>query len=415
MRLYQLALITTVIAGVMVSCALLPPPVPDAAVSDKYADSASDEVFRKVAADYAAARAEGLDFFAPNQFKQGSMALSRASSLRKAKADDMEILKQLYIAEKQLKVCRQVKTQAQQQMPEVLDALQNLEAKSVTQSFPSEFDTLNYKTSKLLRDIEDLVLGKSANANNNFRKEKSGLMKAIRDLEIKVVKHNTLNDTNIVFKEVDSLGGKRLAPKTYQQAKQALQAANDIIERNVKDEKAIEQAGKEYQFAVFHTLHVTREVDRLESLGRSEYEAYILELEDKLNAAVQAFGYQDIRNHALHEQIQVLTGLAQRLRAQKTNLVKARNAAMPEELQELTKLKEEHEAALQKNQELSQRISQLQSDQAPPSATVSEEEKKLKQKAALLEQRVSELLLQNNDLKAQRDSLQNKLNATRGK
>ncbi|MCG6970329.1 MAG: hypothetical protein LJE85_11225 [Gammaproteobacteria bacterium] len=414
MRLYQLALFTTVIAGVMVSCAL-PPPVPDAVVTEKYSGAADDDLVRKVTIEYADAKIEGLEYFAPDQFAQGKFALSKATRLRKSKADEMEVLKQLYIAEKQLNICRQVKSEAQKQLPEVLAGMQKLSEQAVEQSYPSEFDSLRYNTSRLLRDIEDVVLGKPAKANNKLNAEKAELMKEIRDLEIQVVKFNTLNESKVVFKEVESLGGKRLAPETYQQAKQALQAANDAIEKNVNDKKAIEQAGKDYEFAVFHALHVARAVAKLESLSRSDYEAYILDMENKLHVTVQAFGYRDIRNHSLHEQIQVLSGLAQRLIMKNEHLSQARNAAMPEEIQQLGKLKEEHDAAQQKIQELSSQVARLQSNPSSDDAAVSEAElQKLRQKAVLLEQQVSELLLQNNDLKTQRDSLQNKLNAKLG-
>jgi hypothetical protein len=410
MKFNRLVLVNALISMAMAAC-VVPSPVPDAAVTEKYADSASGDVYRKVSSEYAAARAQRLKFFAPEQFSRGATALSKANSLRNAKADDMEVLKQLYIAEKQLDICRQVKIQAEKQMPEVLAALQTLEDKSITKSYPFEFEMMKRETSRLLGDIEGYVLGEPVKAKKDSVKDKAKLMQAINELEIKVVKHNTLNEADIVLTKVESMGGKRLAPKTYQQAKQALQAANDIIEKNVKDEKAIEQAGQAYKFAVFHVLHVARTVDQLESLDRSGYEDYVLDLENRLAAVAQAFDQRDIRNHALHEQIQVLTGLARRTMTEKANLVQAQGNTSPAEIAETGNLDQDHKKALQKIQQLSQQIIQLQNEQESFEASATAEGKRWKRKAALLEQQLSKVTLENNDLRTQRDSLQNQLNA----
>ncbi|WP_455212732.1 hypothetical protein [Kaarinaea lacus] len=414
MSIVRLLCVSTLTAMVVMSCAL-PPPVPDAVVTDTYADSQADEVLKKVNADYTEAMQEGLDFFAPNQFREGKAALSKAARLRRSKAEDMEILKQLYVAEKQLKICRQVKMQAEKQMPDVLGGLQTLEAKSATQSYPDEYYSVTHGASKLLRDIEDGVLGKPVDPKKNFAEEKAKLLQEMHKLEIKVVKYNTLNDSKIVFKEVVSIGGKRLAPKTFKKAEKTLKEANAIIENNVKDDDVIAEAGKKYEFAVFHALHVARAVDKLESLSRSEYETYILDLEEHLQAIADAFEYRDIRNHALNEQMQLLTGLAKRLMTQKANIARVNRGAVQQEQIDVTQLEEDHENALKRIQELSDQLTQVENNQAPDTVSVSQEEQKLKKKASQLEQQVSELLLKYNNLKAERDSLQNKLNATRGK
>jgi hypothetical protein len=414
MSVYRLLSVSILSVTVMMSCAL-PPPVPDAEVIGKYADSSADEIFKRVNAEYGAATQEGLDFFAPDQLKQGHAALSKAASLQRYHAEDMEVLTQLYIAEKQLNICRQVKIQAEKQMPEVLDALQTLKAKSVTRSYGAEYGSLVYETTKLLSAIEDFVLGKPVNPKKDFAGDKAILLQQLHELEIKVVKYNTLKEANVVFKEVASIGGKRLAPKTFKQAEQALQQANAIIEKDVNDEQAIAEAAKNCEFAVFHALHVARAVAKLESLSQSDYETYILDLENKLHAIADALDYRDIRNHTLSDQIQLLTGLTQRLMTQKANPAQANSGVLSEGYSDFSQLKVAHEEALQKIQELTDQIAQLQTSKTPAAPAVSRQEQHLKGKTAQLEQQNSELILQYNNLKAERDSLQHKLNAALNK
>ena len=396
-------------ALLLVSC-VVPPPVPEDVVTGKYAASRADEVFIKVNGEYGAAQQEGLDFFAPDQFNKGRVALSKAASLRRTNAEDIKVLTQLYIAEKQLNICRQVKTQAEKQMPEVLSALQTLRAKSVSRSYPREFDALVYQSSKLMRDVEDFVLGKPVAPGKDVAKAKAKLLQELHELEIKVVKHNALNQSDVLFKEVTSIGGKRLAPKTFEKAEQAQREANAVIEEDVKNDAAIAEAAKKYEFAAFHALHVTRAVDKLASLDRSEYETYVLDLETKLQAIAEAFDYRDIRNHALHEQIQVLTGLAQRLMIQKANLVQTSGGSASDDIG-LNELKERLMKSMHKNQELADQLAQLQSHQSSVTITPPDEVKQLRQKTAQLEEQVSLLTLKYNNLQAERDSLQNKLNA----
>jgi hypothetical protein len=411
MIMVRLLWVSFVAATLMVSCAL-PPPVPDDVVTAKYADSPADAVYKKVSTAYGTAKQEGLDFFAPDQFKKGRAAMSKAYSLRRSNAEEMDVLKQLYIAEKQLNICRQVKIQAEKQMPEVLSAMHALRAKSVNRSYAGEFDRLVYQASKVLRDIENFVLGKPMDPKQDLAKEKGELLRELHELEIKVVKYNALIESNIVFTEVKSLGGKRLAPKTFKTAEQALQEANAVIEKNVNDEDAIVEAAKKYEFAVFHALHITRAVDKLGSLSSSDYETYLLDLETKLQAIAEAFEYRDIRNHALYEQIQLLTGLARRLMVKKASLAKASSGVVADGALDTNKLKEQHAQAVQKIQELSDQLAQLQTKQASRVAPTSEQVQKLKSKAAQLEAQVSQLQLQFNNLKAERDSLQYKLDAT---
>jgi len=404
-------------SSLVTSCALLQPQVSDAVIANQYADTPADEVFKKVRDEFSLAESTGLSFFAPEQFRQGQSALHNAANLSAGKADDMEILKNLYIAERQLNLCRQIKATAQQQIPDVLSTLDLLRSKNIERAYGSEFDAALWNTGKLLRHIEDIALGKPVNDPDarNFQKEKQKLLQDLLELEVKAVKFNSLNDSQIVFKEVDKLGGKSLAPKTFKQAEDAFKEANRIIEKNLKDDAAITEAGKKYAFAVFHALHVTRAVARLQSLSRSGYEDYILDLENKLQPVAQAFHYQDIRNHTLQEQMQLLTGLATRLMEQNAVAGTGGVKASSEDSPDFKELNAKYQGAMQKIQELNDEIARWQSSNPEAKIVLSKEEEAAKHKAAQLEERVSELLLENNNLKAERDSLQNKLNSVVGR
>lgn len=397
------------------SCVLLQPQVPNAVVENKYADATAGDVLRKVQRAYTDAEKTGLSFFARDQYNKGKVALATATRKYKYKEADIEVLKYLFIAEQQLNICVQVKNSAEQKIPQVLAGLTLLKYKQAEQSYASEYDGLLHDTSKLLSSLEATVLGKPVNPSvwNFFDKQKQTLIKNIQALEIKVVKYNALNESKIVFEEVEKINAASLAPTTYRQAEKTLEEANEIIEKNVKDEKAIQEAGNKYKFAVYHALHVAREVDKLESLG--SYEDYILDMEDKLNSIAEALKYRDIRNHALYEQIQLLSGLVKRLVEKKSNVMQASTGLTSVDQVAVAKLESEKQEALKQIEELSQQLSQLKEQQPEgdkkTKVVLSDKEKEFRRKARILEQRVSELVLENNNLKSERDSLKNKLKA----
>jgi uncharacterized coiled-coil DUF342 family protein len=100
---------------------------------------------------------------------------------------------------------------------------------------------------------------------------------------------------------------------------------------------------------------------------------------------------------------------------EKANLAQAGSGAMADNNLDVNKLKEEHAKALHKIQELSDRLAQSQTKQVTEIPATSAEVQKMKEKAAQAEEQLSQLLLQYNNLKAERDSLQKKLNATMSK
>ena len=136
MNTYRLwGVIMVLVAVTMMTSCVMQPPVSDAAITNTYANTPADEVFQKVQSEYSGADSEGLGFFAPDSFRQGQNELRMAANLRADKADDMEILKHLYLAEQQLDVCRKVKTMAQQKIPDVLSAIQVLRSKNIEREF----------------------------------------------------------------------------------------------------------------------------------------------------------------------------------------------------------------------------------------------------------------------------------------
>ena len=99
----------------------------------------------------------------------------------------------------------------------------------------------------------------------------------------------------------------------------------------------------------------------------------------------------------------VLTGLANRLKSEKNRMAKIDSSAPAQDTADDGKLQAEHEKAQQTIKELTEQIASLQNNPTPDTAVMSEQEKQLRKKAVRLEEEISRLLLENNDLKSRQN------------
>ncbi|WP_455205498.1 hypothetical protein [Kaarinaea lacus] len=388
------------------------PPVPEEVVQEKFASASTSQAMRQTSSIYAQAKASKLDFFAPSNFADAKMAMDRARILFREQADDMEIKKYLFLVEEHIQKAYEVKKVSQQNLHEVLAQIDVLTQKNAKSSYGEDYDYIVYRAQELSGQIEKNNSGDTSKRvpMSDIEKEKKEILEDAHKLEIAVVKHNTLTATTKVFKEVDAINGDKYAPQTYKEAELAFQRANEIIEKDVRNDEAIEKAGDDYRFAVHHAMHVARAAKHLDGIGGREYEQYILNLEKKLAPIAEARNYRDIRDHSIFEQTQILTGLAQRIKtAQSNNSVNAvsNNSSVTTATQdiELRRLKEEKQLAMEKIEKLTasvatlkQRIEEMSNNQSP-----------LKQKMWAMEQQLSDLQLRNAELQHQSESLQSKL------
>jgi predicted nucleic acid-binding Zn-ribbon protein len=377
-------------------CVIQPPPIADSVVEEKYGDLSVEEGFQRVNKALGRAKLDDLDRYAPKYYSAAESAMEKARGMQRQKAASKDILKYVFLAEQNLEKAQNVKQLAEESLSEIFSQIKNVERRNPQRSHSREFNKLMEATTDLIQRLEKLSMDKSPDAKQKFEERKQALLAEWKALEINVVKHQTLSKAEKALEEAELMEAEELAPATFSIAKQSHARAIDVIERDVNDDEAIEDASQAFRFAAFHALHVTRGVDYLRNLEEEQYEEHVLEVEKSLMAITSALQTKDVRDHPFTEQARIL--------GKEVSNVVRQNKHLSEELEqmenptgrEIQALKEEKQNALERLAEkeksirkLEQRVRQLETGQEP-----------LQQKIWLLEKNMNELVAENQRLRS---------------
>lgn len=398
-RTLRASFILIIITLLLTACILKRAQVPDEVIDNEYANTSVKIAMKNTNREMAQARIKNLDIYAPNYMSEANSAMGQARALLRAGAEDKEILTFVYLADDNLRKAKQVKEKVKSELKEVFSQLDVLQRRGASSSYSREFGNLSYDAQELAAMLEKLN-SKQAMSNKtkkNFEHKKQKLLVELHKLEILVVKHNTLSELENVLEEVEALNGDDLAPITFETAVRALESAKNIIENDVNDSEAIKQAGLDCQFAVYHAYHVTRAVVDLNDMSGDEYEKHILKIEDAIEPIAKILRNQDIRNHALYEQSQLVLNSVRKLVRENEKLKNAVNGGLENQSVDVKRLKEELKLDKERIEEMQNQIAQLKLDQS-----------ELRQKQTPVEQKVWLLEQENNELRANNKMLKDK-------
>src|SRR5690606_23255123 len=102
----------------------------------------------------------------------------------------------------------------------------------------------------------------------------------------------------------------RYAPISYTSSVGALNKAKAIIAQDPRDEESILAAKKQAEFSIEVANAVAADMQRLANMDRQEMERWLILLTTRLHEMGQAVGAEDVRNHELMEQLNLLTQAA---------------------------------------------------------------------------------------------------------
>lgn len=285
------------------------PDIADSLVASKYANVSAKEALKAAQIKFEDVKSSGLAFYAPNSFKEAEKALRQAEELDGDRKEEKTQLKFVYLTELYLGKGEKVKKVVENRLEPVLTLRKSLQQKDAEESYKGEFDDAMQEVSELIEELETITLSKKKKNNDSkdFDKSQDALVKKLKDLEINVVKYNTLDDSKKILAKAKDSNAEKVAPKTYKEAKATLEKANEHISKNVHDVPGIKDVGDKFHFAVEHLLHVTNAVNELAELKKKHYEDRILENEQRLFKIGEAIKHADVRNKSIKVQAELLT------------------------------------------------------------------------------------------------------------
>jgi chromosome segregation ATPase len=135
----------------------------------------------------------------------------------------------------------------------------------------------------------------------------------LHDTVINTGGNGTLKQAEAVFRKAEAKHAMKIAPKSYQKAKQALDEVKATMERKPDNKQAIQSAVDQFAFEADHLLHITKEVQQLRALNSYAMENVVLSAEYRLLAISDALKQPDPRRQTLYDQTVALSNAAKRI------------------------------------------------------------------------------------------------------
>lgn len=290
----MLAALTT--AGCAVSVEKFSPEEGDVARFDRMTTL---EAIQEVNNQLKKAQQSKLEFYAPDHYDVAAKALAQARDFLAANSPRESVVRKVAMAEAVLTsgdtVARSMKVALGPEL-EIKDRLDALNAPKV---FGRDYESLVERLTQVIRKVEN---GQSAEA----KLSRETLIPDLQALEARTVIYNALHEAEETIKRVSYRGGEKLAPITFREANEVLRRADEFIRTNIHNRAAIEQVGNEALFAAKRALYVTEEVASLGGKVSLSLEQVVLDEEYRLFRVARAISADDVRDHPLEVQSELL-------------------------------------------------------------------------------------------------------------
>lgn len=135
----------------------------------------------------------------------------------------------------------------------------------------------------------------------------------IHDTFIKPGSNEPLKQAEAVFRQAKILHADKVAPKSYQKTKQALDDVKAATERKPNNKQVAQSAVDQFAFEADHLLHITKEVQELRSVNGYAMENVVLSAEYRLLAISDALKQPDPRRQTLYDQTVTLANAAKHI------------------------------------------------------------------------------------------------------
>ncbi len=327
-----------------------------------------EELVSQLEASLDSARAEKVDVLSPGLFKDAQSAYNKA---KKALADGAKLSsigKYVSTGNTSLKKAREIAQVSRTILGETNESREKA-LKVGADKLGKPYDKVDKQYLALTKAIE--------NDNLSFaQKNAAKVQAAFRDVEIMAIKDSSLGNVRQMMAEAKKDKTDIIAPKTYGEAQQALNAADAYIDQNPYAEESIAEKVDDAEFRAQRMISIGESSRKFKGM---KPEASALYLEDTLSRIGQAAGVGELRDKGVENQILALTEAAAAMQ-QKENALEKKNedyeaqiSALKTRLAGLEGYAREQESAKQKlaaEREFNERFNEVQSYFDPQEAEV---------------------------------------------
>ena len=270
-----------------------------------------------------------LDYFAPGALKQAEKHVRTATSAFEAfrfdasRATERSVAQILYAVERAnqvLDTAYRTREVAMTTLAESFANTETLESLGVAEMYPSLYRDVT-------RELDALVAAIAKGNISRAQDRQANLLPQLLALEIKAITKIELEEVELALADLRELRPERYVPNTFQKAVASIESAEAVIASSPRNKAAIEDAAELAKYEIARTDALIIEVKNLMAIKKTEYESYLLELEDRIAVIADQLGLEMISDRSISEQFDAIE--------METGSYKQENVSMTERLKEL--------------------------------------------------------------------------------
>ena len=270
-----------------------------------------------------------LDYFAPGALKQAEKHVRTATSAFEAFRFDAsratersvaQILSAVERANQALDTAYRTREVAMTTLAESFANIETLESLGVAEMYPSLYRDVT-------RELDALVAAIAKGNVSRAQDRQANLLPQLLALEIKAITKIELEEVELALADLRELRPERYVPNTFQKAVASIESAEAVIASSPRNKAAIEEAAELAKYEIAHAGALIIEVKNLMAIKKTEYESYLLELEDRIAVIADQLGLEMISDRSISEQFDAIE--------METGSYKQENVSMTERLTEL--------------------------------------------------------------------------------
>ena len=249
-----------------------------------------------------------LAYFAPGALKQAEKHVRTATSKFEAfrfdasRATERSVAQILSVVERAnqaLDTAYRTREVAVTTLAESLANIEELKSLGAAEMYPSLFRDVTKELDALVAAIAKGNVSRAQDRQANF-------LPQLLALEIKAITKIQLEEVELALSDLRELRPERYVPKTFQKALASIESAKAVIASAPRNKLAIEEATELAKYEISHVGALIIEVKNLMAIKNTEYESYLLELEDRIAVIANQVGQQMISNRSISEQFDII-------------------------------------------------------------------------------------------------------------
>ncbi|MGD9308171.1 MAG: OmpA family protein [Desulfosarcina sp.] len=281
------------------------------------------EMVNQLSNEISQARMDQLNILSPEWFERAETAYIKAQKDLEKGDKISDIRESVAASRASLQKAQTVADLARTTLVDAIEARKMARNAGAIQ-FEREYRRVENDFLSLTRAIERDNLGYA-------RKNQGKVIARYRELEIRAIKEATIGEVRALIAQAEAAGARNVAPATYSQAVEQLNATDAFISANPYDKEKMLAMATAALFQANRLVVITEQSRRIKEM---QPESIVLWVENHLHTISAELGAQDMRNQDYPTQVDNIIGSVDSLKKDRS-FISEKNQALQAEMEAL--------------------------------------------------------------------------------